>query len=506
MEMELIKNSIASYNVTKDIISMHEESLDSIVPDTLPDIEAIQCCFGTIEIKEKVAQTDRIMVSGSIRATVVYDEENCETPVCLSANIPFAALVDFKGCKSTDIVSVSARLQKMEGCILNPRKYLIRAAFTICAKVYSKCDCDVCTGAKCEPSDGAQMLIENHTFKMISCVREKTLSIHEDIQTHGSCTPSDKILTSSASFVTEDVRVVSNKIMLRGSVKNDVLILLADGTTLRQAFALPYSQIIELEAAEANDDAEVSCNLRVCNVQLAQSDAGVIIKCEIIADVLVCVMREVTLPILRDGFSTVCSTTISQSSLTLGASSEKYSCTADIKQKLEVDNEAKTLIDYCVSASDVTENDNQACAVIAVTASYTSVDGKINQTHATIDAKAPMPSACVDCFNITANTSDTSVICSDGGLVLVGNIDFDIVSKTSCPIMQVSAWEKGDALHAASQKAPSLILRRVKSDETVWQLARNYSTSVAQIRAANRIAEGDAIAAGSLVMIPFTKK
>ena len=127
--MELIKSRCLQYIPVARASTSHEESLDAIVPDTVPDIETICCAMGTIEVREKLVQTDRVMVSGSIRGTLVYRGEN-NGPLCaLECAIPFAALVEARGCKQQDQVFAKATLQRIEGRMLNPRKFTLRAEF-----------------------------------------------------------------------------------------------------------------------------------------------------------------------------------------------------------------------------------------------------------------------------------------------------------------------------------------------------------------------------------------
>ena len=56
--MELIKSRCLQYIPVARASTSHEESLDAIVPDTFPDIETICCAMGTIEVREKLVQTE----------------------------------------------------------------------------------------------------------------------------------------------------------------------------------------------------------------------------------------------------------------------------------------------------------------------------------------------------------------------------------------------------------------------------------------------------------------
>ena len=54
----------------------------------------------------------------------------------------------------------------------------------------------------------------------------------------------------------------------------------------------------------------------------------------------------------------------------------------------------------------------------------------------------------------------------------------------------------------SGQNAPSLVLRAMKQGERLWDIAKQYRTTVDAILAANELAEEAAAAAGRLLLIP----
>ena len=73
--MELNQTSICYYEKKLAHISAATENADSIVPDTFPDIGRIVCAYGTAVIKDQTPQNDRLLVSGTVQTTVLYEPE-----------------------------------------------------------------------------------------------------------------------------------------------------------------------------------------------------------------------------------------------------------------------------------------------------------------------------------------------------------------------------------------------------------------------------------------------
>ena len=73
--MELNQTSISYYDRRLARTATCNETADSIVPDTFPDIGRVVCAYGVASIKDQSPQNDRLLVSGVVKTTVVYQPE-----------------------------------------------------------------------------------------------------------------------------------------------------------------------------------------------------------------------------------------------------------------------------------------------------------------------------------------------------------------------------------------------------------------------------------------------
>ena len=89
--MGLNQTSICYYEKKLAHISAATESADSIVPDTFPDIGRIVCAYMVqAAIKDQTPQNDRLLVSGTVQTTVLYEPENGGKLRRLSVPVTFA--------------------------------------------------------------------------------------------------------------------------------------------------------------------------------------------------------------------------------------------------------------------------------------------------------------------------------------------------------------------------------------------------------------------------------
>lgn len=508
--MELIKSSALQYAAVSRACTIHEESLDAIVPDTFPDIEAVCCALGSMEIREKLVQTDRVMVSGNIRCTLVYRGESGGPLCALECAVPFAALAEAKGCRQQDTVFTKASLLRVEGRMLNPRKFAIRAEFCLETQVCALRETQICEGASGSPEEGIETLVEQRLFDSTICMREKSLSIHEDARPAGEgCSGEDKVLRSWAELATEDVRVISNKVMLRGVARGEALVLRQGaGTMAKESFSLPFSQIIELENAEDGDIAEVEYCLKSCQCTMIEGGEGPLLQCDLTAEAWVRVRREISKNVLLDAFSTAYHCQMKQGPLEMPAASQKITATGELRLALEAPERVCTIADSAIAVKSCAlfPAEGVARASLCVSLVYYNEQGQPCQhiqaaeCEARFAGLAEAPVGDRPCF---CDISGLAVSCSEGGALLSGAVNFTSFVPAEGRAAQVEEFQLLEDQPKEKKNRASLILRRAQGGETVWQLAKRFNASPQQIAAANRLEGGGLLEPGSLVMIPF---
>ena len=120
--MELNQTSICYYEKKLAHISAATESADSIVPDTFPDIGRIVCAYGTAVIKDQTPQNDRLLVSGTVQTTVLYEPENGGKLRRLSVPVTFAHIEECEGLTAESICSTVCRIAAVDAEAMNSRK------------------------------------------------------------------------------------------------------------------------------------------------------------------------------------------------------------------------------------------------------------------------------------------------------------------------------------------------------------------------------------------------
>ena len=77
--MEPIRTDLQYFEPTHTIHTSFTERTDAIVPDAEPDIGRILCAYASVSVKDELPQNDRILLSGTVNAVVLFRPDGQDT-------------------------------------------------------------------------------------------------------------------------------------------------------------------------------------------------------------------------------------------------------------------------------------------------------------------------------------------------------------------------------------------------------------------------------------------
>ena len=150
MDVTMGKKTVVCYHKVFEYANLSESAVESVVPDTMPDIERILCADGTLVIRSKEVSEGSVSVTAGIAASVLYVPDGKAGVCCLKAAIPFSYSTDAPGVTTDSIPVAMFTLMSVEAHMLNPRKVVVRATVEVKITCYDRAEADYC----CEVSGG----------------------------------------------------------------------------------------------------------------------------------------------------------------------------------------------------------------------------------------------------------------------------------------------------------------------------------------------------------------
>jgi hypothetical protein len=508
MDLELKKDTLEYYEFRARTSELHEETMETIVPDYCPDISRVLCADGTVTEESCGLTGSKASISGTAQVCVLYLPDGDGGVRALSVSLPFSVVAEnaeWEGCERlmADVSIVSA-----EARCLNPRKIFTRVQ--ICAEIrgVAAVTAEIC----CDTADGARVEKKMCTDAMsyISSVTEKEFTYVDEIGVSSGKEPIAELLTWSARAIVQEARRTGAKIVVKGLLHADFLYRSDSGTLCTVSEEMRLSQIMEAEGG--SEDAMCFARLFVCGTEMhtgGESDPSsrrvITAKFRMKARAVLRDTRNITY--LSDAYSTSCAMTAETSQLRYTRLSEQAVRRQAVHEIIEAGTTVKTVL-YCKASCGDTavERDGGNLNLrtqLTVHVIFIDENDTPSSIERRIDAACQMEEpeglACAAAAECADEVYASAV--SDGIEVRV-SVDFTITAEDQRSELCITAMSLDTDSPADMSKLPSVVMRRPDRGETLWDVAKRSRTTVGEICAANGITDSSAPLGGGLLLIP----
>lgn len=502
MDMELQRTRLGGFRPVYDSLLRQEETLESIVPDALPDIARIVDTSGTAFLRQKEAIDGCVRVTGTVRACVLYLPEGEGAPCCLSLNIPFLCSADHPAISEGCRTQVSLNVVSADAQVLNPRKVLVRTEVAVTVTAYAEETAEVCEAVDQGGDSTLQTLVESYKDFTTMDIAEKSFSFSDILRLPSSRLASGSLLSSRAELGCAEAKVIGKKLVVKGDAVLNVLYPSEGGVTSSR-FEMPFSQIVEIGAG--GEDCGVSTQVLLTGLTCElRSDSELEVSLDVLIQAAVQWERDVSM--LSDLYSTSNLLETDRENIRLCTLVDQGSRRQIARQFCESAIAAKQVIECRLSIGELTQ-EPAGEGNVAVTAKayadvlYLSEDDALCAGSYTIPAVCELPvpagSKCVCRCRPVGEVAATPVT---DGLEVRFEAEFSFQLTQIREVSCVSAIRPGQGEGGECER-PSVIIRMVGEGERLWDIAKCCGSTVADIKAANAMSADEA-ACGTLLLIP----
>jgi len=502
MDMELQHTRLGGSRPVYEALLRQEETLESIVPDALPDIARIVEASGAVFLRQKEAVDGSVRVTGTARTTVLYLPEDGGAPCCLTQNIPFLCSGDHPALHGGCQTQVSAQVLTADAQMLNPRKVLARVELAVHVTAWSEEQAEVCTQIDCGEDRSVQTLMETRKDLAAADVAEKSFTFSDVLRLPASRPVMEQLLSARAELQCAEAKVIGKKLVVKGGTVLTALYKGPEGVASAR-FELPFSQIVEVKTA--GDDCSVWAQAALTGMDCAMREAGELeVSFEVLLQAVVWEERETVL--LADLYSVSQPLQTSREKVTLCPLVEQGSRRGLARQFCECAVPAKQVIDCQVSVGEIEKSPagESACTLTAKTnvrVLYLSEDDSLCAAAFSVPASCEVPAVeegrytcrCIPIGEVTA----TPVT---GGLEVRFEAEFPYLITKREEASFVCSVTPGEEDEGGGER-PSVVIRVVGEGERLWDIAKCCGSTMADIQAANAMESAEA-PCGALLLIP----
>ncbi len=512
MECQLKKNKLNFYQVITDTSTVKEETLDMIVPDMYPDILRIVESSGVACLKEKELRDGKLEVSGYIKANLLYIPETEKGINRLELQIPFSHSFEHADISPANHLTVTIAAGMVEARMVNPRKVFVRAEVRIGAKVYGETMLEIASSVENAADMGIQMLKNSKNLYVPISVKDKTFTLVDELEIPGTKPAASEILKNDVILLAQDSRVVGNKVVFKGVAIVKTIYLSGASTDAYEIcpveHELPFSQIIDMEGLEENCDCAFSLLLGSIEMHITGGvpDSRVFtVNMSITAQVVAYAVRAVDA--IADIYSTVYELAADSRPSMLTQLIERASKTVSSKEIIETEVQAASVLHVGVISEPVMLEQDEASAKMRVDTQvsvlYMGDDGQPHSATRHIPVYCPIELPDGAQYDAAARFSgEAFAAAAAGGIEARFSMLFDFTTRSTQRVSTVFGVRVNNAVAKEAADRPSVVLRQLQPDDTLWSIAKRHNTTVEDLLTANGLDDTQVPEAGHMLLIP----
>jgi len=511
MDYMLDREAMAVGEVIFDGCQEQPVDLNISLPDYCPDIQRILKCQIYPRIGSRSVSGDRLMLEGGFTVKVFYlDPDGARIRFCDSMDT-FSTEIALKQAADNAQIDAFPRVEYINCRATSPRRLDIHGAFSVCAKVTVQGRTEVVGNIA-----GDDVEQQKTTMKVnnLASFCQQQFSVDEILELGAGKPPADSIMRSDAFAVLQDFKVTAGKLMVKGEVCVKFLYDSTEENSTPEAmeFTIPFNQM--LDCAGVTDDC-------LCDVKLGVVGLEAQIKNDYSGDKTF-FDTQVRLFASAAAYQPAEITAVSD------AYSKNYDLDIESKPKT-VDNLTELVGDTTVQKNTLSVENGAVSKVIDVWNEMSSASAETKGGQITFKGKYSLCVLALDeeskpfYFERLLDFEYTRACTSSGDSLKcdaqagVGGISFRIMGsgievktelrltaeiysrQTFQAITSVSADEKKPI---ARDNSAALCIYYAEAGENLWNIARDYRTSVEQIKQENGVT-GDVMENRGMLLIPM---
>lgn len=482
MELGLRFTELTCWEKTGHVTVTHEETMETAIAEYCPDMTRIVTACGQVLIRERTVTDTGAAVSGTVRVTVLYTSEESAGLRSLTLPVPFSCTAEDRQLAASQVLWATGRLLLMEAQAVTARKLYIRVLPEVTLTGLGRCRRRLCCGT--EQEDPTLRVKERERrLDLLEAAAERELSITQETQVQPPM-PEELLLYRLYPRLTS-CRLVGNKLVVKGEVTLSALYRGQDQQLHTYEVALPLSQI--LDGAGLPEDGEYTGRLRLAGgeVRVLRSDNGGGFSVSAELRLLLCAYRSVPCTCLEDLYSVHQPVRLEQETAAIPLGRPCRSVREETAVHLDFGGKPFFFItDTDCTPAAVTEEGGQTALRTTVRTRLLYLDETDTPavTERTAEVVAPTKGEPGGVSCALAGSPEAQF--GSGGCDVRQVVEFLIEDAGPEPILTVSGAE---LLEEQEERRPSLVLRRLLPEETLWDVAKQYRTDETLLRTVNQL-------------------
>lgn len=507
MEASLKKENICINRLVcqkKELIFI-ENSM--IVPDAKPDILNTINVTGNISISKKEILDDKVKIEGSINTYIMYLPDSKEDNLrALNSIIDFSESIQLKGCKQGMSIVIKPTIKDIECKPVNGRKVSTKVGIEFEIKVYSNDEVEIIN----EIQEIQDIQTLQQTFCMNSKVAEGFTTIYaKDTLNIDSKDEIAEILKVDINLLDQDIKLSYNKVLTKADIEIKIMYLNENNTIGRVVGKVPVVGFIDMQNLSEDNICENAFEIK--NMLFRPNpaeDHSIYVELEIEATCIAFEKKKIN--IIQDLYSPISNLEFTQNKISWRSEVQEKSKEITVKENLNISGlEEGNLLDVDIKPiilnTQISESKIIYTGNLNLNFIYTkerNINSRNVQIPLEISVENPEEIDKIDVQTEIKIENSMFNIKSSGEVGC--NIEIKVITKTAKNICMniIDNVEIINEIKQGDEDYDSLILYIVQAGDTLWKIAKRFSSTIEEITRMNALDNQDKINIGQKLYIP----
>lgn len=463
-----------------------EETQELKIPESMPDVGRVISSWGQVILRGKDWRDRGVGVSGGVMVWILYSPEDGGALQRLETWIPFQARAELPESSEDGVIRVEPFLRSVDARAVSSRRLVVRTGLGLLLQAMVPQEMELFNLGEL-PGD-LETKVERYPFVLTREAGEKSFLLDEDLELPDRMQPVEQLVYYRMEPEILEQKVLGSKAAFRGMGDLHVLYIDPEGRLNGHDFQVPFAQYVDLEG-EYEDDAQVSIIPCVTSLELDQSPDGTLrLKCGMVSQHIINSQEQVEL--LQDCYSPVREVWLEKQLVSVPAWLDQQTRRLDLTGSVPGGDGQPVDLIFFPDPPDVKIRSGAADVEQGGTFQTLMMDdgGQYSSRSIRGSQSIRLDTECETvCFGAGAGKpgirQEAAAWRTDTQVVL------DLKSLCARPMEMVTGVKLGEE-KTPDPERPSVIIRSRRSQESLWDLAKRYGSTVGAIRRLNKL-EGE---------------
>lgn len=482
MKLEFLKKPMEYLRPVLREVRQVEETGETIIPDSCPDALDVMFSWGTPFVRGKDLGEGVLNISAGVSASGMVQPEGRAAPEVVEFYIPISLKVESGVLHGGQQCRVEAILQRLDAHLVNPRKVMMRASVTILVWVYER-ELEEHLEEPALPE--IQVLPKTAPVRCLKALGERTYTV-EDVLPLPDDANTQTICAMNCILRHSDSRLSGNRAVFRGEAEMEILCLDETGHLKVCRGMISFSQYIDL-GFDGTEEGELRLISGLAGADVSADTGGLHVTLQITTTGEVWGREEVRY--IGDIYSLRGQVAPESIHRSYDSLVDRQSFNPAVHEILDRDLGQPVFVTCRAGTVSQERQGEQVSFKIPVTvqAVYETGDGVIHGGTTRMELQASTAASPECRFEITVDALGAA---EGTGTDLKVSCELGIHTFSTMDIQEIVGGELNQ--EKQPEDGPGVIIRRPRTGETMWDLAKEYRTTACCIAAVNGL-DGDVL-------------